>query len=529
MERLGGHWNRYLPLLTAFSQDDLAEYFEMRVGGERLCEGERNNGVSSSLPVAELVTRVLDFKRGESVCDLGCSVGDFLHRAYFAICDDDRDPKCVGYEIMKEPAAMAEVRMACDGLGVQIENTNVFDRKTWGDQFDKVFCEPPFCLRRLPESPLVRDFIHEAFPDFPELSLSMDGDWLFAARAVAALKRGGKAAVILPPPAMDGAAAEPYRRYFIQRNLIEAVVELPARLFEHTTISTYLVIFREGSESVKMVRAEDLCEKGRRNNVMNDGHIRAVMGALGLLGAKGQEEFARYVIEVGKQDLLKNGCDLRVKRHFALPVAIRNGVGLGTFMVSAKRGAPMQSAELDKLACDDETGYRYVSIGNINDGVIDAKLTNLREVPDKYLPYCARNGDLIVSRLSASGTGFKVAVVETPEGKTLLPNGNLFVISVDRKRAEPYFIKACLDSRYAQRYLQNRASGSAILTLNNSDLEDLPIPDLPMARQREIASRCHAKAMAVVKLRDELAMARKSLGCVLDEVASDCFTGKGEA
>ena len=47
-----------------------------------------------------------------------------------------------------------------------------------------------------------------------------------------------------------------------------------------------------------------------------------------------------------------------------------------------------------------------------------------------------------------------------------------------------------------------------------------------MARQREIASRCHAKAMAVVKLRDELAMARKSLGCVLDEVASDCFTGK---
>ncbi len=528
VNRLGGHWDRYIPLLTAFSQNDLADYFEMRVGGERVCDGGRKNGVSSSLPIVELVIRVLDIKRGESVCDLGCSAGDFIHRAYYAMCDDNSDAECVGYEIMTEPAAIATVRMACDDANVRIENADVFDRNTWGKTYDKVFCEPPFGIRGLPETPLVRDFIREMFPDFPELSISMTGDWLFVARAVAAMRKGGRAAVILPPSAMLGEAAGPYRRYFIQRNLIEAVVELPARLFEHTGISTFLVVFKEGSEAVKMVRASDLCEKGRRNNVINDGHIRIILGALGLVTAKEGEDFSRYVVEVGKQELLENDCDLSVKRQFADPVAIKNGIGLGMLIASARRGAPVQSSELDKLACDEETDYLYVASGNINDGVIDEKLTNLREVPDKYLPYCAHNGDIIVTRVSASGAGFKTAVVELPEGKVLLPNGNLLVISVDREHADPYFIKACLDNEYAQRYLQNSAVGSAVLMLNYRDLEDLPIPDLPMARQVEIGSACRAKAMAVAELRVKLASARNSLGNVLDDAAADCFTGKGK-
>lgn len=528
MDRISGHWDKYLPLLTTFSHDDLAEYFATRVDGRRLCEGGRKGGITSSLPVVELVTRVLDIKRGESISDLGCSVGDFIYRAYFAACDDAKDPDFVGYEILAEPAAMSAVRMAVDDAKVRIENIDIFAKKTWGDKFDKVFCEPPFGVRKLPESPSVRDFLRQAFPDFPELSLSMTGDWLFAARAVAAVKKGGRAAVIMTAAAMFGASSEQYRRYFIQRDLIESVIELPPRIFEHTGISTYLVIFKEGSESVKMVCAGDLCERGRRNNAIKDEHIRIIMGALGLDNAKGKNDFSRYVVEVGKQDILDNDCDLSVKKRFADPVAVKNGVPLKELVKSVMRGAAVASGDLDRLACDHETDYLYVASGNINDGVIDARLQNLKDIPEKFRPYCAHNGDIVIARVSANGAGFKVAVVEVPEGKMLLPNGNLIVLSVDRDRACPYFIKACLDNEYAQRYLQNCAVGASVMMLTYRDLENLPIPQLPMARQQEIASACRANAMEITELRGKLAAARDSLGTVLDAFASDCFTGNGK-
>ena len=525
MVRIGEHWDKYRPLLTMFSQSDLAVYFETRVNGERLCEGGRKGGITSSLPVVELVAGILGIKPGESVCDLGCSLGDFIHRACLAAHEGGRGADIVGYEIMPEAAAIAEIRMrmACDDSKVRIEHVDVFDQKTWGDEFDKVFCEPPLGLRRLPESAQVQKFIGRKFPDFPEMSLSMVGDWLFAARAVAATKEGGRAAVILPPSAMFGVASESYRRYFIQRNLIEAVVELPVRLFEHTGIATYLVVFKRGSESVKMVSASDLYEKGRRNNVLNREHVGLIMRALGLLSAGDGKELSRHVVEIGKQELLENDCDLSVKKRFADPVAVRNGVSFGSFVVSAKRGATITSAELDELACDNETDFLYVAPGNISDGVMDPKLMCLKEIPKKYLPYCAQNGDVVIARVSAGGAGFRVAVAEVPEGKKLLPNGNLLVVSVDRERADPYFIKACLDNEYAQGYLQNFSFGTSVVTLNYKNLENLPVPDLPLARQREVAKACHTAAKRVVELREKLSAAKAALGNVLSEAAPECL------
>ena len=98
------------------------------------------------------------------------------------------------------------------------------------------------------------------------------------------------------------------------------------------------------------------------------------------------------------------------------------------------------------------------------------------------------------------------------------------MISVDKEQVDPYFVKACLDNEYAQRYLQNCSVGSAVAMLSYKDLESLPIPGLPMARQKEIGSRCRANVMEVVELRDRLAVARKSLGAVLSEAAPECFT-----
>ena len=521
-DRLGDHWKDYRPLLTSFLQSELADCIRTVVDGEKVFDA-RESGCASSLPIVELAVRLLDLKPGDTVCDLGCAAGDFIHRAYFSTFTDTDDNRILGIDICADAAAIAEIRMFCDDAKVEIRRESFFSQTSLPSKFDKVFCDPPLGLRGLPQDLEVRDFIRKAFPDFPELVPSMPGDWIFAARAVAAMRPGGRAVVVLLPSALSDSRGEAFRRYFIRRKLIEAVIELPAKLFSHTTVPVCMVVLGEGNESVKMVRGEELAYSNRRKNVIGKSHVETIAACLGLAPSFDPKGLDRYRVSVDNNILLKGDCCLAPKRHFAPPVAVRNSVGLGEFLSSAKRGATITSRDLDALACEEETPFLYISSGDIADGVPAAKLVNLREIPPAGQPYCAENGDIVISRVLASGAGFKSAVIETPPGKTVLPNGNLWVVTVDREKADPYFIKACLDSDYGQRFLANNSSGTVLLTFGYRTLEEFPIPALPLARQRAIGEICRNRVRRFAELRDQLAVAKAELSGVFAEQAADCL------
>ena len=226
---------------------------------------------------------------------------------------------------------------------------------------------------------------------------------------------------------------------------------------------------------------------------------------------------------VEKKSLLDESCNLTVLRHFADPMALREGVQLSALISIGKRGAAIPSKELDDLVSNADTGIQYVSSGNINDGVVDAVLMNLSEVPEKYASYCVHDGDVLITRVMANNSVFKVAVAELASGQTLLPGGNVLVLTVDPTRADPYFIKSCLENEYAQRYLRNSAVGNMVKTLHYKSLEMLPIPVLPLDRQKEIGDKCREAVRRVVELRTRLGQAKEELGAILATNAADCF------
>lgn len=532
--RIGEHWDRYRPLLTAFSRADLADFFENFVDGDRI-GGNKGSPFSSSMPVADLVIRLLELKAGESVCDLGCASGDFLRRAYGVTHAEDCGAVCAGFEIDSGVAAVAAIRMHCEELDVSVRNDSVFAAKHLKVRYDKVFCDAPFCERGLVQDPEVKAFVRTAYPDFPELNAGMTGDWLFAARAVAAMKKGGRAAVVLSPSAMFDGRNEPFRRYFVQRNLVEAVVELPPRLFTHTNVSAYLVLFAEECESVKMVRAADLCYSNRKSNVLGRDHVETIAACLGrvVTGSAESPNIAAicdrsgldaYRTTVLKQRLLEGGCELTVSRYFNRPEPVGNSIPLGSLVTMSKRGFNLTARELDGLVCEEDTACMYLAPGDINDGVIAPDADHLNEIPRGAEAYAAKNGDLVITRVMASSAGVKAAVVDLPDGVSALPNGNLFVIAVDPERADPYFIKAWIDSAVAQRYLEAFSSGSAVRTLSYKNLETLPVPALPLERQREIGRACKEAVRRYVELRDGMAEAKAALGRVFEDVASDCLS-----
>ena len=97
------------------------------------------------------------------------------------------------------------------------------------------------------------------------------------------------------------------------------------------------------------------------------------------------------------------------------------------------------------------------------------------------------------------------------------------MVTVDREKADPYFIKACLDSDYGQRFLANNSSGTVLLTFGYRTLEEFPIPALPLARQRAIGEICRNRVRRFAELRDQLAVAKAELSGVFAEQAADCL------
>lgn len=525
--RLGNHWEEYRPLLSAFSQSELGRFIGTAVNGESVFGG-RASECASSLPIVDLVIRLLDLKPGDSVCDLGCAAGDFLLRAYSSTSLNAVASRWVGMEVSADAAAIAQIRMFCAGAKVEIRNESVFGKTALSRRFDKVFCDPPIGLRGLPRESEVREFLKEAFPDFPALMPSMSGDWIFAARAAAALKSGGRAVVVLLPSALSDLRGAAFRRYFIRRNLIEAVIELPSKLFSHTTVPVCMVVLGEGHETIKMIRAGDLATPNRRKNVLGDEHVATIAACLESAAPSETDGLDRHLVTVRKDELLSGDCYLDPRLYFAKPVAVPDAVSLGSLIESPKRGATIASHELDKLACKEDTPILYVSSGDITDGILAARLTNLREIPKAYKACCAKEGDIVVSRVLSSGAGFKSAVIDTPSGKTVLPSGNLLVVSVKRDKTDPYFIKACFDSAFGQDYLAGGARGTSVVTLGPRFLEEFPVPALPLSRQREIGKVCRSKAKRLAELRDQLARAKAELVGVLADQAPDCFAETAE-
>ena len=520
IDRLSDHWDKYCPLLTAYTQENLADTVMVLVEHETQ-NSMRRGGYYSSRPIVSLLAAVLDLHAGNSVCDLGCSTGDFLRAAYFKTLTGKDDVEMIGVERMPEIAAIAEICAKCADARLGMYDCSMFDSRLDALKFDAVVCDPPLSMRGLPQDAEVRRFMAKAFPDFPELRQGMQGDWLFAARAIHTKKKGGKAAVLLTPSVLMDRNNEAYRRYFIQRGYIEAIIELPVNLLVGTGIQSYLVLFSEGNEKIKMIRAGELCTQSRRKNILEKHHIDVICGCLGLPSKANADEINRHMVTLGKSTLLNGECRLTVNRCFNDIVTIRDGRPLRDFVTVSRRGMALSGDELDRLAVKEDTPYLYVSTSDMNEGYIAASLTHLKEIPERQQTLCIRPHDLLISRVNASGAGFKVAVAEIPEGKMLLPSGNLIVVSVDETKCDPYFLKAYLDSEYAQRYLDRHSIGASLKTLSYRDLETLPIPNLPMGRQREIGAKCHEGVMRVVSIKEDLAATKSFLGSVFEKNAPD--------
>lgn len=188
--------------------------------------------------------------------------------------------QCYGQEFDPETFAIAKADMLIKGKNA--DNMKFGDTLS-NDQFkdyhfDYIISNPPFGIDWKKEQTIVNEeYKKESYdgrfgPGLPKIS---DGQLLFMLNGIKKLKNNGRMAIIQNGSSLfngdAGSGPSEIRRYIIENDMLEAIVQLPTDLFYNTGIATYiwLVTKEKTNERVGKVQLIDAsrCYQKRRKNI----------------------------------------------------------------------------------------------------------------------------------------------------------------------------------------------------------------------------------------------------------------------
>lgn len=520
LDKLESHWDDWRRLLRRFNPDEVTA-FCIETWYDR-----DNYRATTPTSIATLCTRLLDIGPSDFFADFGSGIGEVLNSAYL-----EQLPKCQriehktgnpnysswsildggyharGIEVNRELAAISAIKtylLTHDSDCIRIADVFEYDPS---ETYDKIFCCPPWGLRSWKMLGAKR-FLSKQYPALPDEATQCSGEWLFALRAMTSLAENGTAVVATTNGAMFNRSDAAIRRYFLERGWIRAVVSLPERCFSDTSISTALLVLGRGNKSVRFVDATAGGTSERWLTTFSDEQIAAIVDAV-----SGEATAPLQAEDLPVDRILKSSAVLFPPRVLHAPRKIENGVPLGSLAKEITRGANLVAAERAKLTTTEPTAFRYLSVGDIQDGRIVKNLPYLTEIPRRYLSHCVRDGDLIVTK---TGKPFKAAVVRVPEDTTILFGGNLLAVSVDETKADAGFLAAFLSSEAGIEQLTARSVGSSLPTIGARELRETTVPCPPLALQRKTANAYRAKLDEIAYLKDRLDRLRDEIGALCE-------------
>lgn len=466
----------------------------------------KSEDIATPTSINLLADSLLSIGKGSLVADIGCGSGGFIMDSVGA----NHGAEYYGYEINSNSKTIAMIRAELLGLDIHIVQCDAFSLLEDGSsrflperRFNAIFSNYPFGMRTryLLDVPGVQKLTAM----YPALAKAASADWLFHALIIELLSPDGRAVCVTTNGSTWNTSDIDIRKHFVEAGLIEAVIALPERLFTATNISTSMLILSRGNSSIRMVDATSFCVRGRRTNTIETDQREAILDAL-----LHDTEHSKTVTleELRASEYTLNPC-----RYMGDTIEFADGVPFETIIRSISRGAPYTAAQLDSLVSHTPTEYQYLMLANIQAGIIDNSLPYLTGIDKKYEKYCIHTGNLILSK---NGFPYKVAVASVEGGKRILANGNLYIIELDTERADPYYIKAFLESEHGIAQLQSITVGAVLPNIGVDKLKKITIPLLPMDRQKEIAAAYLAAQDEVRILRRKLEKAQSRLTHIFD-------------
>lgn len=129
------------------------------------------------------------------------------------------------------------------------------------------------------------------------------------------LDDNGTMAVVLPHGVLfRGAAEGVIRKYLIEeRNVLDAVIGLPANIFYGTSIPTVILVFkkcRENRENILFIDASNEFEKGKNQNNLTDENVQKIVDTY-----VNREAIDKYSYVASMDEIKENDYNLNIPRY----------------------------------------------------------------------------------------------------------------------------------------------------------------------------------------------------------------------
>lgn len=198
----------------------------------------KDNGIFYTPPeIAERLKAYIDIKP-KAVYDPTCGAGNLLR-----VFPDD--VKKYGQELDAEQLQIIDIPNFTGYAG-----DTLTDDKFKGTKFDCIVANPPFSVKWQPDE-LKEDI---RFCDCAALPPPSKADWAFMLHILNHLSNEGVAAVLeFPGILYRGQREGKVRRWFVENNYIDRVVNVPGNTFEDTSIATCIVVLKKNRKTTDII------------------------------------------------------------------------------------------------------------------------------------------------------------------------------------------------------------------------------------------------------------------------------------
>ena len=269
--------------------------------------------------VSELLTRLGTVGKTEinKVYDPACGSGSLLLKAEKVLGRDKVRNGFFGQEINITTYNLCRINMFLhdiefDKFDIACEDTLTAPQH-WDDEpFELIVSNPPYSIKWPgDENPLLIN--DPRFAPAGVLAPKSKADLAFIMHSLSWLAPNGTAAIVCFPGIMyRGGAEQKIRRYLIDNNFVDCVIQLPSNLFFGTSIATCIMVLKKGKSDnrVLFIDATNECIKVTNNNKLTQANMDRIVDTFA-----GREEIEHFSHLASYDEISENDYNLSVSSY----------------------------------------------------------------------------------------------------------------------------------------------------------------------------------------------------------------------
>jgi len=294
--------------------DVIGDSYEYLIAHFASDAGKKGGEFFTPSEVSTLLAKLVEPKEGDRIYDPTCGSGSLLIKAAKEV--GSRNFRLYGQESNGATVSLAKMNMYLHNI-----NDAVIE---WGDtlnnplhlendhlmKFDVIVANPPFSLDKWGAEHAASDIYHRFDKDIPPKS---KGDYAFVLHMIASMNEEARMGVVLPHGVLfRGASEGKIRKKLIEKNLLDAVIGLPANLFFGTSIPACILVFKKNRdrEDVLFIDASREFEKAKNQNKLTPDNIEKILKTY-----KERKEVEKYSHVASFEEIRENDFNLNIPRY----------------------------------------------------------------------------------------------------------------------------------------------------------------------------------------------------------------------